>query len=88
MKKLIVLLTLAIAGCANKYPQAVKDNFMASCTNGDGSKTESCKCALDKTQRNYTYEEYQQIEQSTQLGGGRLPNSYVAVVAPCLKVTP
>jgi len=84
MNKVMLLMVLLLVGCSNKYPQTIQDNFMASCTNGDGSKTESCKCALDKTQRNYTYEEYQQIEQSTQLGGGRLPNSYVAVVAPCL----
>ena len=84
MNKVLLLMVVLLVGCKNSYPQDVRDNFMGSCTGGQVAKIEPCQCALDKTQRHYTYEEFSLMEGVVR-NGGAMPDSYVALIAPCLK---
>jgi hypothetical protein len=63
------------------YPAVVQRNFLASCERNGGSDA-SCRCALSKVQRRYTYDQFAQIERDTNEGRAA-PEGFVAIAREC-----
>ena len=49
------------AGSSNRYPEAVRSNFMTACVASSGDRP-GCQCALDRMQSEYSLDEFIEID--------------------------
>ncbi|MXV38458.1 hypothetical protein GO491_07175 [Flavobacteriaceae bacterium Ap0902] len=60
------------------YPETVKSNFITACLESSGGKYTACECLFNKVSKEYSYEEYVDLE--TRMIQGEYVGDYYAFV--------
>ena len=76
--------TASQTASASKYPAAVVQNFMKSCTAQAGATTSYCRCTIEELQRTLPYDEFKSADAAIQKGG-KAPSKARAAINAAIK---
>ncbi|CAN5616149.1 hypothetical protein BH20ACT2_BH20ACT2_25240 [soil metagenome] len=65
------------------YNAGLKEDFVASCTQGGGGDTELCGCAYDEIEENVSFERYREITDRLRDEPAELPDDFVEAYTTC-----
>jgi hypothetical protein len=74
---------------AGKYPAAVVQNFMKSCTAQAGATASYCRCTVEELQRQLPYNEFKDADAAIQKGGkapAKAQRALDAAIKKCRKL--
>lgn len=78
-----VAAALLATGCGkNDYPAKSERAFLSNCEKTSGGKTSFCKCALDKVEEKFSYDEFK--KEDTAVAAGKSPSrKFTDAIAEC-----